>query len=228
MDFNDYVNQSYALLQKGKYADAIEQLEKAKSINDNPDIQNLIKMAKQLAGANTQAAQSLENEARHKAESIGIKVEDVDREIDNYKKLAMNDDSAKNRLSILYYIRGLTFSAKGEYARAVADYTNTIEYEPDSVNAYNKRGQAHSDNGDFDSAIKDFKELIRLQEKFNQDNNTAKNQLADAYCKRGMEYDGKRDYARAVSDYEEALKYKPDDGSIRELLEMAKAEIAKH
>ena len=35
-------------------------------------------------------------------------------------------------------------------------------------------------------------------------------------------------YARAIADFEMVLKYKPDDNTARELLEMVKAEMAKN
>jgi len=47
------------------------------------------------------------------------------------------------------------------------------------------------------------------------------------YGKRGIAYDKKGDYARAAADFEMVLKYKPDDSTARELLEMAKTELAK-
>jgi len=226
MDFNGYVSQGFAFLQKKEYGPALENLREAQKLKpDNQEIQNIIKMAEGLVGVKDQASQSLANEAKHRAESMGIKVEDVDKAIAEYTEALTrnpNDPSAKSALSIAYYIRGLTSSSKGEHAKAIADYNDAIKHEPNYPHAFNKRGQAHSDNGDFDKAIADFEELIRLDPNYN----TAHDKLADAYCNRGMAYDAKKDYARAIPDFEMALKFKPDDKTVRELLERAKAKLA--
>jgi len=227
MDFKDYVNQGFAFLQKKEFGPALENLRAAQKLKpDNQDIQNMIRMSEEMAHAESQATQSLANEARHRAESIGIKVEDVDKTIAEYTEAlnrSPNDALAKSKLSVVYYIRGVTFSAKGEHARAIADYNDAIKYGPNNLHAFNKRGQAYLDNNDFDKAIADFEELIRLDPNYNM----AGSKLADAYCKRGMAYYNKGDYVRASDDFEKALKFKPDN-TTSELLEMAKAERAKH
>jgi len=224
MDFNDYVNQGFAFLQKKEFGPALENLRAAQKLKpDNQDIQNMITMSEEMARAESQASQSLANEARHRAESIGMKVEDVDKAIAEYTealKRNPNDASVKSKLSIAYYIRGVTFSSKGEHPRAIEDYSQAIKLEPDYPHALNKLGQAYSDNGNFDEAIETFKKL-------KPDYNMAESKLADAYRKRGMDYDKKGNYACAIQDYETALRYKPDN-TTNELLEMAKAEMAKH
>jgi tetratricopeptide (TPR) repeat protein len=225
MDFNDYVNQGIAFFQKNEYGPAIENLKAAANLMpDNPEIRELIKMVEAKAGMEAQASQAAANEARQRAEAMGIT--DVDQAIKEYTealKRSPNDASAKSNLASAYYIRGVTFTSKGDNARAIADYSNAIKYEPNYPFAFNKRGQAYLTNGDFDKAIADFEELIRLD----PNNNGIKNNLANVYMQRGIEYDKKKDYTRAISDFEKVLKYKPDDNTARELLQMAKAEKAK-
>ena len=226
MDFNDYVNQGFAFLQKKEFGPALENLRAAQKLKpDNQDIQNMITMSEEMARAESQASQSLANEARHRAESIGMKVEDVDKAIAEYTealKRNPNDASVKSKLSIAYYIRGVTFSSKGEHPRAIEDYSQAIKLEPDYPHALNKLGFAYSDNGNFDEAIETFKKLIDIC----PDYNMADSKLADAYLKRGMVNYDKKDYSSAISDFKESLKLKPDN-TTRELLEMAEAEKAK-
>jgi len=226
MDFNDYVNKGIACIQKKEYGPALENLKAALNLKpDNQEIQNIIKMAEGIANAEAQASQSLANEAKQRAASMGIT--DVDKAIAEYTETLTcnpNDASVKSALSIAYYIRGLTSSSKGEHAKAIADYNDAIKHEPNFPHAINKRGQAHLDNGDFDKAIVDFEELIRLDPNYNM----AKDKLADAYCDRGMAYDRKGDYASAIPDFKKSLEFKPDDKTVRELLERAEAKLAKH
>jgi len=75
----------------------------------------------------------------------------------------------------------------------------------------------------YDQAIKDFERLIQLK----PDDPQPKQNLTGAYMTRGIAYDKKGDYAKAIPDFEMVLKFKPDDNTTRELLEMAKAEMAK-
>jgi tetratricopeptide (TPR) repeat protein len=227
MDFNDYVSRGIAFFQKNEIEPALENLKAALELKpDNSEIREFVRMAEQMNSAKMQASQHLENEAKQRAETMGIKIEDIDRVITEYTEAlnhSPNDASAKNSLANAYYIRGLTFTSRRDNARAIADYSEAIKYQPDYLLAFDKRGQSYLGNGDFDSAIADFEELKR----FNHDNNKVDSLLAGAYMKRGIEYDKKKDYARAISDFENVLQFKPDDNTARELLEMAKAEVAK-
>jgi tetratricopeptide (TPR) repeat protein len=62
---------------------------------------------------------------------------------------------------------------------------------------FNDRGVAHRLNGDYDRAIADFSQAIRLNGK-----------LAAVFNNRGVSYDKKGEYDRAIQDYEQALKLK--------------------
>ena len=63
---------------------------------------------------------------------------------------------------------------------------------------YNNRGWAYNDKGDYDRAIADLSEAIRLDP-----------QLAFAYQNRGMSYIGKRDYNRAIADFSDVIRLNP-------------------
>ena len=64
--------------------------------------------------------------------------------------------------------------------------------------AYNNRGNAYGDKGDYDRAIADYNEAIRLDPKY-----------ASAYYNRGIAYDDKGDHDRAIADYDEAIRLDP-------------------
>jgi len=238
MSVSDQIN---GLISKGmdaygkkRYDEAIEAFQEAYNLayNLNPnfpnnqEIQNLVDMAKYGKNLLEQEYQAAANEARERAKILGVKVEDIDQVIKDYSgalKNNPNDDSVKKSLASAYYIRGVTFTSKGEHDRAIADYSEAIRYNTNYPLALNKRGQEYMANCDFDKAIADFEELIRL----NPSHNTAKDFLASAYMGRGYMYDKKGDYAHAIPDYEKVLELNPDDNTARELLDMAKAETAK-
>jgi tetratricopeptide (TPR) repeat protein len=227
MDFNGYVNQGIAFFQKNEYEPAIRNFRAALELNpDNQEIRGFIGMIEGKIRMEAQASQAVANEARQRADIMGIQVEDVDNVITEYTEALKhnpNDDSVKNSLASAYYIRGLTFTSKKEHARAIADYSEAIKNNPNYPHAFNKRGRAYSDSGDFDKAIADYEELRRLDPNYNMLNES----LASVYMGRGMAHDKKGDYGRAVEDYEKVLQLNPNKNSVRELLEMAKAEKAK-
>jgi len=226
MNFNEYVNQGVALYQQGKIGPALENFEAALKIQDNADIRQMVEMMKMQMGHTSSAKQAIANEAQKRASILGIEVTDVDNAIAEYTqtlKSNPNDDSARNNLADAYYIRGLTFDSKGENAHAIEDYNEAINNNPNYSLAFNKRGWANLEAGNYDQAIKDFEKVIQ----FNPNDVKPKQHLANAYMKRGIAYDKKGDYAHSAADFEMVLKYKPEDNTARELLEMAKAALAK-
>ena len=64
--------------------------------------------------------------------------------------------------------------------------------------AFNNRGVAYRLKGDYDRAIADYNQAIKLNAKF-----------AIAYNNRGVAYDRNGEYDRAFLDYDQAIKLKP-------------------
>jgi tetratricopeptide (TPR) repeat protein len=122
---------------------------------------------------------------------------------------------------------------RGEYDRAIADYTEAIRLRPDDSAAYHNRGNAYDSLKKCDQAIADYTEAIRLKpydpdihdnrgnayvhlEKYDQaiadyteairfePNNAA------AYFGRGVAYIDSKEYAQAIADYTVAIRLKPD------------------
>ena len=81
----------------------------------------------------------------------------------------------------------------------------------EEARAYLDRGFAYYEKGDYDLAIEDYTEAIRLRPEY-----------ASFYWFRGDAYLKKGDYDRAVEDYTEAFRLDPKD-YLRERLEEAEA-----
>src|SRR5262245_33960697 len=64
--------------------------------------------------------------------------------------------------------------------------------------AFNNRGVGYRLKGDYDRAIADYNQAIKLNAKF-----------AIAYNNRGVAYDKNGEYDRAILDYDQAIKLKP-------------------
>lgn len=65
--------------------------------------------------------------------------------------------------------------------------------------SFTNRGSAYTKNKDYEHAIADFNEAIRLDP-----------QDAGAFLDRGILYKVEKDYARALADYDEALRLNPE------------------
>ena len=101
-------------------------------------------------------------------------------------------------LTTTYDCRGLAYSDKGDYDRAIVDFTEAIEPNPNHYTYYN-RGVAYLKKGDYNRAIEDFTEAIEL----NPDD-------AEAYNNRGLAYNNEDDYGRAIEDFTKAIQLNPN------------------
>ena len=83
------------------------------------------------------------------------------------------------------------------FDQAVDYYTNQIRANPSSVN-YLKRGQIWKHKKEYDIAIADYNEAIRLDP-----------QSALAFNNRGYAWHNKKEYDKAIADYNEAIRLDP-------------------
>jgi serine/threonine protein kinase/Flp pilus assembly protein TadD len=74
------------------------------------------------------------------------------------------------------------------------------ELGPDDALLHFNRGNAQFENGDYDNAIKDLSEAVRLDP-----------ENARAYRVRGLAWDRKKDYDKAINDFDEAVRLDPND-----------------
>ncbi len=65
--------------------------------------------------------------------------------------------------------------------------------------AFNNRGAAYNDKGEYDRAIQDLDQAIRLNPNY-----------AMAFNNRGIAYDGKKEYDHAIRDYDQAIRLNPN------------------
>jgi tetratricopeptide (TPR) repeat protein len=140
---------------------------------------------------------------------------------------------AGENLSAAYNNRGDAYIKKGDYDRAIPDFSEAIRLNP-SFGYYRERGIAYNEKGEYDKAIQDFSEAIHLNpndafayvyrgEAYHhkrdydpaiQDFNEAirlSSENSRAYGSRGQVYRDKDDYDRAIDDYSEAIRLNPKD-----------------
>jgi tetratricopeptide (TPR) repeat protein len=103
--------------------------------------------------------------------------------------------TSRSASSISYYNRGNVWYAKGELARAIADYDLAIAVDPKNAKFYYNRGLCRYDQRDLSGAIAGFTRAIALNPAF-----------ADAYYNRGAAQlvNGVLDIA--ITDFDHAIK----------------------
>ncbi|MDT2020660.1 tetratricopeptide repeat protein [Methylocella sp. CPCC 101449] len=101
---------------------------------------------------------------------------------EDLKKLCNSDDSTDDQT--IFGCNGVIASKPGRR---------------DLATAYNNRGYAYDNRAQYDRAIQDYSEAIRIDPKY-----------ALAFNNRGFAYQNKGDYVRAVQDYDQALKIQPN------------------
>lgn len=94
--------------------------------------------------------------------------------------------------------RGGAYASKGNFDRAIDDFSRAIELAPDDINAYNARGTVYASKLDLDSAIADFTESIRRRPESHL-----------AYCLRGAAFGAKNDIEQALIDFDRAIELAP-------------------
>lgn len=75
-------------------------------------------------------------------------------------------------------------------------YDKAIELNPKDAKAYYSRGDAYTDKGDYDKAIKDYDKAIELNP-----------EDAEAYLNRGVAYEKKGNYDQAINDYDRVIAF---------------------
>ena len=109
---------------------------------------------------------------------------------------AIDTRKANSEMLALWHVqRGVLWSEKGDYDRAIADHTTALKLDAKVRNANYYRGAAYSNQGEFDRAIADF--------------DVAATMRADdpvVFHARGIELTVKGDYPRAIADFDKALQ----------------------
>lgn len=133
---------------------------------------------------------------------------------------------------------------RGDLHAAAQAFSDILEYDPDSLEAYLGRGRCHLDLGDFAAAMSDFqkaedldtegpeplvamgelffarKEYTRAIEFFDQAVEMDA-EHAMARCRRGISYYYKKSYRQAFLDLQKAYTLDPDIPNIRKYVQMA-------
>ena len=111
----------------------------------------------------------------------------------------LSDVSKEEILSDSVFQQGNILVVLTQVNKAIERYSYAIELNPNHTHAYNNRGIAYGNTGDFDRAVEDFNTAIELNSSY-----------AIAYNSRGTVHGIKGDYDRAIVDFTKAIEQKRD------------------
>jgi Flp pilus assembly protein TadD len=114
--------------------------------------------------------------------------------------LAKGEGTPASDRAIAYYNRGNAFFGKGDMARAIDDYSASIDLNPEFADAHFNRGNGYFNSGDLDRAIADYDTVIALSPGY-----------LNAYVNRGNAHRQKGEFDLAFADYAAALKLDPNN-----------------
>jgi tetratricopeptide (TPR) repeat protein len=154
-----------------------------------------------------------------------------DEALDLFSRLIASDPQA-----VLYYYRGLAYSAKNQESLAVQDFTRAISLQPLQASYYLQRGVSLLRHGQYQQAIDDFSKVMELE----PENPYARGRRARSlfylgqtqralddvlqairlnpnnaalYRLRGDIHSASGNYENSVRDYDAAIQLKPDDSA---------------
>ena len=97
-----------------------------------------------------------------------------------------------------YLERGRATANAGQWAPAIANFTQALALAPQSTVAYQARADAHLARNDLDAAIKDYSQALTID-----------SGNAPAYNGRGNARTAKQDFDGAIADFTQAVKLDP-------------------
>jgi tetratricopeptide (TPR) repeat protein len=126
-------------------------------------------------------------------------LKEKDNLLEVHRKIRILD---KNGLiASIYYNRGSTYSEL-EYDKAVHNYNQAIQLDPNSADAYYNRGTLYGQSYNYSKALSDLTRTIELNPEF-----------AEAYVNRGITYCQLGRYTEAIADYTHAIELEPKNGN---------------
>jgi tetratricopeptide (TPR) repeat protein len=137
---------------------------------------------------------------------------------DATEAIGRDPNAVDERSGSPYARRGRAYRDKGEYDKAIADYTEAVRayqaVKPTNLRArlvevYQGRAMCYQTKSDYEKAIADYGEVIQISIRSSSDLGETTPFVgfaADAYYQRGICYDETDDHAKAMADYKEAVR----------------------
>jgi len=140
-----------------------------------------------------------------------LKAQSLKSDFETGKKAFYSDDfeTANKKFSAILnmesdnydvcFYKGLIYYIYFDYEKSVNELTKALSYEQ-SADVYFNRALSHEKLENFDKAIGDYTEAVKLNKRF-----------SDAYFNRAALYQQKKQFDKAIKDYGRVIKLNPKD-----------------
>ncbi len=95
--------------------------------------------------------------------------------------------------------RAALYLSKGDFGKAIEDYTELIRLQPEDAEAYCSRGKAYAEKGEYEKAAEDYKEALALDPDF-----------VEAHRGRAAACEKKGDLDGAIDEYLKLIELLPE------------------
>ncbi|TPQ37387.1 peptidase C14, caspase catalytic subunit p20 [Bradyrhizobium guangdongense] len=121
----------------------------------------------------------------------------ADQMIDACTKIIALKVFQGEKLAGIYFWRSVAWTKKADYSKVILDATESLRLFPNQA-AYNQRGTAYHAKGEYDIAIADYDDALKLGPPD-----------GTIHHNRGNSYRLKGDYDKAIADYDASIKISP-------------------
>jgi len=190
-DIEKYITLGDNYFKEGKFDEAIAEYKKAMNIKPRDDILNKlgqVHQQKRLAG---------------KAEGQTAEIDTFTSEektLDTMTGTTESDEIDQESSIDELYDRGISYYDKGMIDKAIEEFKEVLELDPDDVETHYHLGNAYADKGMPDEAILIYKKVIEINPEF-----------IDAYLSLGTLYLDMDLVDEAISQCKQAISANPDD-----------------
>lgn len=164
-----YEGRADLFLKGNRFADAIEDYDKAIQIGDSRKLLTKRANAKQSDGDLQGACQDWKDVLKvdwskyDTDDSIKLEIKEAIESLRRYGYDASSKSAVENnRIANDYKVCGDQKANSGDLLGAISEYTKSIDIDPSFWRAYNNRGNARAEIGDFDAAFDDFHKSIDI------------------------------------------------------------------
>jgi tetratricopeptide (TPR) repeat protein len=141
------------------------------------------------------------------------RIQNYDRAIDDLNRATfLNKDKAQANET-----QSAGLISKADFINDISKYSSVIKSDPTNYDAYLKRALLYNRVADYDRAVADLTEAIRL-----------KGDLTEAYHQRGIAHEGNENKGNAIADFSKYLELSQDDAKRNDAkAHLLRLEVAK-
>lgn len=110
-----------------------------------------------------------------------------------------SEQNQQPNLTLVYEKLGDKYLQKREYAPAINNYNQALQYKPENADIYYKLGISYYQLGDYQRAITNYNQVITININHGK-----------AYNQRGLAHYQLGNYQTAIEDYSQAIRINPD------------------